>query len=212
MVYYILTAPVIRECMTVTALFPPKNLFDILNLMREDIILVDELNNQVGVGGKLEVHKIGQLHRAFSIYTFNSKGELLLQKRATGKYHSGGLWTNTCCGHPRNTEKVLDGANRRLMEEFGFNAPLREISNFRYKVELDNHLTENEFLHVFVSNKNAAPKPNPEEIEDWEWMPFMEVKTDIKIHPENYTKWFCLIMQDEKKLAELTKASEYGIQ
>jgi isopentenyl-diphosphate delta-isomerase len=179
-------------------------------LMSETIILVDEEGNQVGTGEKLEVHRAGLLHRAFSIYVFNNKGEMLLQERALGKYHSGGLWTNTCCGHPRVEEEIEPAAHRRLMEEFGFECELSEISTFRYKVALDHGLTENEFLHVFIGHGNVLPQPNPEEIGNWKWVSVLEVTKDIANHPQHYTEWFKLIMQDTKKIAELSITASHG--
>ena len=117
-------------------------------MSREKVILVDENDNQVGLMPKLEAHQKGLLHRAFSVFIFNSNYQLLLQKRAASKYHSGGLWTNTCCSHPRDGEKTEDAANRRLLEEMGIKTDLRKVYDFIYKAELDNELTENEFDHV----------------------------------------------------------------
>ena len=118
-------------------------------MSKESVILVDEKDNQVGLMPKLEAHQKGLLHRAFSVFIFNSDYELLLQKRAFSKYHSGGLWTNTCCSHPRDGEDTIDAANRRLYEEMGIETSLRKVFDFIYKAELDNNLTENEFDHVF---------------------------------------------------------------
>ena len=118
-------------------------------MIEEQVILVDKDDKQVGLMSKLEAHEKGVLHRAFSIFIFNSKYELLLQKRASSKYHSGGLWTNTCCSHPREGEDTLDAANRRLNEEMGIKTSLRKVYDFIYKAELDNQLTEHEFDHVF---------------------------------------------------------------
>ena len=160
-----------------------------------DIILVDENDNQVGVGEKLEVHRQGRLHRAFSIFVFSSKGELMLQLRATSKYHCGGLWTNTCCSHPRPGETLENAAKRRLKEEMGFNCELKEIFDYIYRVECSNGLIEHEFLHVFKGFYDGEPKVSPEEADGWKWMPLSAVRADVKKHPENYTSWFKLSLE-----------------
>ena len=126
-------------------------------MSEEKVILVDKNDNQVGLMPKLEAHEKGLLHRAFSIFIFNSRYELLLQKRASSKYHSGGLWTNTCCSHPREGEDTLDAANRRLDEEMGIKTSLRKVYDFIYKAELDNQLTEHEFDHVFYGVCDSDP-------------------------------------------------------
>ena len=136
----------------------------------EKVILVDENDNQVGVMPKLEAHQKGLLHRAFSVFIFNSKYELLLQKRASSKYHSGGLWTNTCCSHPREGEEILDAAKRRLIEEMGIDTSLRKVHDFIYKAELDNDLTEHEFDHVLYGIYNEDPIINKDEADDFKWI------------------------------------------
>ena len=158
--------------------------------MKEELILIDQKDNYIGSGEKMQVHKEGKLHRAFSIFVFNSKNELLLQKRAKSKYHSGGLWTNTCCGHPRVEEEIIDASHRRLKEEMGFDCPLKEIFSFIYKAELDNNLIENELDHVFIGKYDGKPIPNPEEVEDWKWQDLKELLNDIKNNPQDYTHWF----------------------
>lgn len=159
--------------------------------MEEDqIILVDENDAQVGVMGKLESHKRGLLHRAFSIFIKNAKGEWMLQKRAIGKYHSGGLWTNTCCGHPRDGEEIVKAANRRLKEEMGFNCSLQEVFVFHYKTTLEHGLEENEIDHCFVGEYDGTPELNREEADDWKWMALDKIKSDIARNPANYTYWF----------------------
>jgi isopentenyl-diphosphate delta-isomerase len=178
--------------------------------MLENIILVNEKDVEIGTGEKLSVHHAGLLHRAFSIYIFNDKSELLLQQRAKKKYHSGGLWTNSCCGHPRAGEDTKPAAHRRLFEEFGFNCELEEITPFRYEVDFKNGLKENEFLHLFVGRSSAIPAPNPEEVEDWKWACVEDVAKDIKNRPELYTYWFKLIMQNPEKLKELTEKNNSG--
>ncbi len=155
----------------------------------EEIILVDENDNEVGFGEKMAVHKEGKLHRAFSIFVFNSKGQLLLQKRAKSKYHSGGLWTNTCCSHPRKGEKLLDAAHRRLKEEMGFDCELKELFGFVYKAKLGD-LYEHEYDHVLIGKYDGEVKPNPEEVEDFKWVDVEEIKNDIKQNPDDYTYWF----------------------
>ena len=158
------------------------------------VVLVDEKDVEMGTMEKLEAHKKGMLHRAFSILIFNSKGELLLQKRASEKYHSGGLWTNTCCSHPFQNEKPIDAANRKLEQEMGLRADLHFSHKFIYKAELDNHLIEHEMDYVFIGNSDATPMINPEEVEEWKYMPVEEIKSDLKKNPHRYTTWFKIIM------------------
>ena len=156
----------------------------------EKVILVDENDNQVGVMPKLEAHQKGLLHRAFSVFIFNSKYELLLQKRASSKYHSGGLWTNTCCSHPREGEEILDAAKRRLIEEMGIDTSLRKVHDFIYKAELDNDLTEHEFDHVLYGIYNEDPIINKDEADDFKWIDMDSLNEDIKTNGNNYTIWF----------------------
>ena len=156
----------------------------------EKVILVDENDNQVGVMPKLEAHQKGLLHRAFSVFIFNSKYELLLQKRASSKYHSGGLWTNTCCSHPREGEEILDAAKRRLIEEMGIDTSLRKVHDFIYKAELDNDLTEHEFDHVLYGIYNEDPIINEDEADDFKWIDMDSLNEDIKQNGDNYTIWF----------------------
>jgi len=163
--------------------------------MKDDIILVDKNDNEIGTGKKMEVHKSGKLHRAFSILVFNPKGELMLQKRSRGKYHCGGLWTNTCCSHPRPGEKLGQATHRRLVEEMGFDCGLQEVFSFVYKARFSNELTEHEFDHVFVGEYEDEPKLNPEEAEDWRWGKMDEVAKDIENNPEKYTFWFREILK-----------------
>ena len=159
-------------------------------MSEEKVILVDENDNQVGLMPKLEAHQKGLLHRAFSVFIFNSKYQLLLQKRAISKYHSGGLWTNTCCSHPREAEDILDAANRRLLEEMGIKTNLRKVFDFIYKAELDNELTENEFDHVFYGVFDENPTLNKEEAEDYKWVDMETISNDIIRNSDNYTVWF----------------------
>jgi len=159
-------------------------------MSEEKVILVDKNDNQVGLMPKLEAHEKGLLHRAFSIFVFNSRYELLLQKRASSKYHSGGLWTNTCCSHPREGEDTLDAANRRLDEEMGIKTSLRKVYDFIYKAELDNQLTEHEFDHVFYGVCDRDPILNKDEAEDFKWVDMETLNNDIIKNGNNYTVWF----------------------
>ncbi|GBD34035.1 Isopentenyl-diphosphate Delta-isomerase [bacterium HR34] len=162
--------------------------------MDEKIILVDENDNEIGFEEKLEVHKKGKLHRAFSIFVFNSKGELLIQKRAKNKYHSGGLWTNTCCSHPHPGENLEEAVHRRLKEEMGFDCNLKEIFSFIYKVKFENGLTENELDHVFIGVYDGEVKPNQNEVEDFKWVNINTLLKDIQFNEDKYTYWFKLIL------------------
>jgi isopentenyl-diphosphate delta-isomerase len=158
----------------------------------DDIILVDAEDNPIGHCPKLDAHENGgRLHRAFSIFIFNSRGELLLQRRAPGKYHFGGLWTNTCCSHPRRGQTTIDAARTRLREEFGFDAGLREVFCFTYRATDDTTgLTEHEFDHVLVGNFDGNPNPDPAEIGEWKWISPEALRADVREHPERYTPWF----------------------
>ena len=159
--------------------------------MKEElVILVDENDNQIGLMPKMEAHEKAVLHRAFSVFIFNSNHQLLLQKRAVSKYHSGGLWTNTCCSHPREGEETINAANRRLIEEMGIKTNLRKVFDFIYKAELDNELTENEFDHVFYGLYNEDPIINTEEADDFKWIDMETLNNDITVNGQNYTVWF----------------------
>jgi len=159
-------------------------------MSKENVILVDEKDNQVGLMPKLEAHQKGLLHRAFSVFIFNSDYKLLLQKRASSKYHSGGLWTNTCCSHPRDGEDTADAANRRLYEEMGIKTSLRKVYEFIYRAELDNNLIENEFDHVFYGIYNDDPILNTDEADDFKWIDMETLKNDIDNNADKYTVWF----------------------
>lgn len=160
----------------------------------EELILVNENDEEIGSGEKIQVHREGQLHRAFSIFVFDSANRLLLQKRAATKYHSGGLWSNTCCGHPQPGETTLAAAHRRLREEMNFDCELRFFSKFTYRVELDNHLIEWEFDHIFVGAHNEDPHPNQAEIEDWHWIDVKELNAQIEQKPDDFTYWLKLAL------------------
>lgn len=158
------------------------------------VILVDRRDRAIGTAPKLKPHQTGALHRAFSVFIFNSRGELMLQKRAKAKYHSGGLWTNTCCSHPRPGETVLQAARRRLKEEMGFAVPLREAFHFIYRVKFSNGLIEHEYDHVLIGRFGGAPKPDLAEAEDWKWISFLALRSDLRRHPRRYSFWLKQIL------------------
>jgi isopentenyl-diphosphate Delta-isomerase len=167
--------------------------------MAQTLILVDENDNQVGTGEKMDVHRKGILHRCFSIFIFNSAGHVMLQKRAISKYHSGGLWTNTCCSHPRDGELVEEAIHRRMIEEMGFDCEMQKAFTFIYRAELDHGLTEHEFDHVYLGTYNGTVTPNPEEADGYEWEKVDTVMTDMKNNPGRYTVWSIIAF---KKLLE----------
>lgn len=158
----------------------------------ETLILVDEKDNEIGYEEKIKAHKNGgKLHRAFSIFIFNDKNELLLQKRSIKKYHFGGLWTNTCCSHHKKGETLEESIHRELKEEVGFDTELKEIFTFIYHAtDKNSGLTEHELDHVFIGRYNGEVKPNAEEIDEWKWINTEELREDIKVNGENYTPWF----------------------
>jgi isopentenyl-diphosphate delta-isomerase len=158
--------------------------------MRQEVILVNKNDEAVGVMEKMEVHQKALLHRAFSVFIFNSKNELLLQQRAIKKYHSGGLWTNACCSHPRPGEETESGATRRLFEELGFTTELSKIFHFTYKHSFENGLTEFEFDHVFVGHYDGEILPDKEEVSDYCFMSFDEIESSLRLHPQKFTPWF----------------------
>ncbi len=155
----------------------------------ESVILVDTHDNEIGSEEKIAAHKKALLHRAFSVYIFNSKGELLLQRRALDKYHCPGIWANTACSHPRHGEPNEAAAARRLKEEMGMECPLKEAFQFIYKVEFDNGLTEHEFLHVFIGQSDKNPTVNKDEVHEYKWMSWHDLKIDIGKNPTHYTEW-----------------------
>lgn len=158
--------------------------------MNNNVVLVDEKDNVVGELEKLEAHIKGQLHRAFSVFIFNDKKELLLQQRADTKYHGGGLWTNTCCSHPQINEDVLESAKKRLKFEMGMGCELHWKYSFIYKANVENNLIEHELDHVFIGFSNAQPIINSDEVKNYKWLPIKEVLNDIENIPTNYTVWF----------------------
>ncbi|POY39265.1 isopentenyl-diphosphate delta-isomerase [Solitalea longa] len=158
--------------------------------MQQQLLLVDENDTIIGYGDKLSVHEKGLLHRAFSIFVFNMKRELLLQKRAEAKYHSGGLWTNTCCSHPLKGEDLELTLHRKLKEEMGFDCAVSFKYKFIYKAAFDNGLTEHELDYVYVGEYDGLVEPNPEEAEDFKWISLEELVLDVNLNPRNYTEWF----------------------
>ncbi len=162
-------------------------------MKEENVILVNEKDEQIGLMPKLEAHEKAVLHRAFSVFILNNKNEIMLQQRAHQKYHSPLLWTNTCCSHQRDGESNLLAGNRRLFEEMGFETSLKELFHFIYKAPFDNGLTEHELDHVMIGYYEENPVINTEEVEDWKWMPIEDVKKDMQVHPEIYTIWFKII-------------------
>ena len=160
----------------------------------EFVVLVDEQDNPIGKMEKQQAHIEGLLHRAFSIFIFNSEKKLLLQKRASSKYHCGGLWTNSCCSHPRENENIQDAANRRLAEEMGMQCSLTPIFTFVYKAGFENGLTEHEFDHVFFGESNQTPKINTEEVEAYRYISMDDLQQEIKEFPEKFTPWFIIAL------------------
>jgi len=173
----------------------------------EYVILVDENDRQIGLMEKQAAHIEPHLHRAFSIFIFNSKGELLMQQRALSKYHSPGLWTNTCCSHPRDGETLAEATSRRLLEEMGMTCDMHEVYTFIYKAPVGQGLTEHEFDHVWIGQSDAIPQINRDEVESWKYMSLSELSEDIKEHPEIYTEWFKITFEEMTRHAELLKAN-----
>lgn len=165
-------------------------------MIEEQVILVNENDEKIGLMPKMEAHEKALLHRAFSVFVFNDKDELLLQQRAANKYHSPLLWTNTCCSHQRDGETNIEAGTRRLQEEMGFSCELKEVFSFIYKAPFDNGLTEHELDHVMVGEYSDNPIINPTEVENYRWMNLYDVKTDIDMNPEIYTEWFKIIFKE----------------
>lgn len=158
--------------------------------MKEYVVLVDEKDRVVGTAEKIDAHRNPRLHRAFSIFIFNSGDELLIQRRAGGKYHCPGLWANTCCGHPRPGESLDAAVHRRLREEMGFDTEMEEVFSFIYEAEFENGLTEKEYDHVFRGKWDGTPKANPEEVANYRWVSRDFLAEDIKKNPQIYAAWF----------------------
>ena len=163
------------------------------------MILVNETDVPIGTQEKIKAHEQANLHRAFSVFIFNSKGEMLLQQRAKDKYHSGGLWTNACCSHPRPGEETKDASHRRLQEEMGFDCQLEKAFHFIYKTEFDHGLTEHELDHVFIGKYEDSITPNPDEVEDYKWINVENLKKEIKENPGIFTSWFKIAFDEVLK-------------
>lgn len=162
----------------------------------EEVILVDERDAPVGVAPKLAVHVEGRLHRAFSVFVFDPQGRMLLQRRADGKYHSAGLWSNTACGHPRPGEGTADAAARRLHEEMGFRCALERRTEMIYRADVGAGLVEHEFDHIFVGTFDGDPRPHPDEVSEWRWMASADLRAHVAASPERYTPWFRKAMDE----------------
>ena len=173
-------------------------------MIEDHVILVNAKDEKIGLMPKLEAHEKALLHRAFSVFIFNDKNELMLQQRALHKYHSPGLWTNTCCSHQRDGEGNIDAGKRRLKEEMGFTTELQETVSFIYKASFDNGLTEHEYDHVLIGTYNEEPRLNQDEVADWKWMLPEDIKHDITMHPELYTAWFKIIFEKFYKHIQVT--------
>lgn len=161
----------------------------------QKVILVDENDRQIGLEDKLKAHQNGaKLHRAISIFVFNSNGETMLQRRAMGKYHTPGRWSNTCCSHPMPGEDVADAAHRRLSEEMGFDCEMHEAFSFIYRAEVENGLTEHEYDHVFFGTFEGEPRLNPDEVMDYKWMGLDALKSEIEKKPKEFTPWLMIVL------------------
>lgn len=164
-------------------------------MQEELVILVNQKDEKIGLMPKQEAHEKAMLHRAFSVFIFNDNNELLLQQRALNKYHSPGLWTNTCCSHQRDGESNIDAGKRRLKEEMGFDTSLKETLSFIYKAPFDNGLTEHEYDHILTGCYNGIPKINRNEVASWKWMSLADIHQDIQKNPGHYTAWFKIIFE-----------------
>jgi isopentenyl-diphosphate delta-isomerase len=161
--------------------------------MSDHVVLVDDLDRELGTMDKLQAHKEGRLHRAFSIFIFNAAGEMLIHQRAENKYHTGLLWSNACCSHPLPGESIDDALQRKLYQEMGFFCPLEHAFSFTYRAELDNGLIEHEIDHVYIGQFDEAPNPNPSEVSDWKFVPIPVLKKDMLGQPQKYTPWFRML-------------------
>ena len=162
---------------------------------REYVILVDENDRQTGTCEKLEAHQRGLMHRAFSIFLFNKNGDFLLQQRANEKYHTPGLWSNTCCSHPRPDEEMEEALERKLFQEMGIHSLVEKVFDFAYRADFENGLVENEVDHVYFGEYNDSPNPNPSEIQSWKYSSFEEIKEEIAKHEASFTPWFKLVFE-----------------
>ena len=180
-----------------------------MNNMQEEVVLVNERDEVLGQMEKLAAHRQGLLHRAFSVFIFHSNGSLLLQQRAATKYHSGGLWTNTCCGHPRPNETVGDAAARRLWEEMRIDPVLTPQFTFTYRAELNGGLVEHELDHVYFGNHDGGADPDPLEAEECRYASPADIDSELKDHPERYTAWFKLCWDEVKQYVALIDRSPH---
>ncbi|MFN4808649.1 MAG: isopentenyl-diphosphate Delta-isomerase [Bacteroidota bacterium] len=163
-----------------------------MSLLTSHVLLVNEKDEPLGTMEKMEAHRRGLLHRAFSVFIFNDQGEMLLQRRSLKKYHSGGLWTNACCSHPYPDEDILQAAKRRTTEELGIDIELKKVFVFTYNASLDNGLIEHEFDHVFIGTYNGSLQPNQEEVGDYAYLDMNYLSSHIENHPSMYTAWFTI--------------------
>ena len=171
----------------------------------ERIVLVDEDDRPLGTMEKLQAHLEGRLHRAFSVFLFDPAGRLLMQQRAATKYHSAGLWSNTCCGHPRPGEPLREAAARRLLEEMGIRTELRALFPFVYRAEVGPHLVEHEVDHVLVGHFEGAPRPDPGEVADWRWIGIEGLRDEVLRRPEAFTSWLRILMNDPARWEALAR-------
>src|SRR6185312_7722813 len=192
---------------SVLAILNPEQLMTNESESNEEVILVNERDQTIGADKKIAAHLTGALHRAFSVFIFNSSGQLLLQRRTATKYHSRGLWSNTCCGHPRPGETIAQASQRRLTEEMGFHATLTRLFGFVYRTELEDGLIEHEYDHVLVGYFEGAPNPNCTEVVDWKWIDLPTLKTDIEVHADRYTYWFRLSLDRVQEALAATRLS-----
>lgn len=174
-------------------------------------MLVDEADRQVGTLEKLEAHRRGALHRAISVFVFHTDGRIMLQRRATGKYHSAGLWSNACCSHPRPGEETHAAAARRLYEEMRLSCPLRHVHAFTYRVSFPNGLTEHEYDHVFVGVTDRDPAPDPQEADAWKWVAAAELQAGLAQYPERYTYWLRVALNDVLRAAGYAAPEEAAL-
>jgi isopentenyl-diphosphate delta-isomerase len=181
--------------------------------MQENVILIDADDNIIGTMEKLEAHVQGKLHRAFSVFIFNTQGQLLLQQRARHKYHSGGKWTNTCCSHPRLGEDTLEAAHRRLNEEMGMQCELKQVFSFTYQAQMEDGITEHELDYVFFGVTNELPTPNPFEVAGYQYMALDKLASEINLNPEQYTQWlkicFGQVTEHYHKLVKPTRPAPF---
>jgi isopentenyl-diphosphate delta-isomerase len=179
-------------------------------MVEQMLVLVDEQDNPTGYMEKMEVHRKALLHRAFSVFLFNSNGEMLLQRRALKKYHSGGLWTNTCCSHPYPGETPAEAGKRRMQEELGFETAVKPVFSFIYKAALDNELTEHEFDHVLIGEYDGPVHPNEDEVGDYCYKSMNDLRTGLSTHPQLYTAWFQIAFPMLEEYLEKNKLMAYA--